>query len=70
MGFDSLNGPIYDVEKILDHKKGANGKTLYLVKWEVCFCLYFWRLSTNCSKRSLVFIVMIAVYRLTQNQGL
>lgn len=27
------SGQVYDVEEILDHKKGANGITYYLVKW-------------------------------------
>lgn len=33
MGY-THNGPVYDVEDVLDHKKGLNGKTYYLVKWK------------------------------------
>lgn len=36
--FTQRMGPVYDVEDILDHKKGANGKLYYLVKWKVRIC--------------------------------
>lgn len=39
MGFDS-NGPVYDIEEILDHKVDANGKTRYYVKWKVILSMW------------------------------
>lgn len=46
MVFDP-NGQVYDIEEIVDHKKGKNGKTFYYVKWKVRFHLFLMDLSIN-----------------------
>lgn len=32
----SSGGELYEVEKIIKHKKMTNGKMIYFVKWKVC----------------------------------